>query len=84
MEEYPNFDAFPTYNFTTPHNILRWTTRTEVTAGASCGSNCHIRKVDGEYVNKNLYLFEENLLDWEKGATKKITVDGKLPSSWGI
>jgi hypothetical protein len=81
LDEYPNFDAFPTYNFTTPHNILRWTSRTE--GGSSCSANCHIRNVDGELVNKNLFLFEENLLDWEKGATTRITVDGKLPQSWG-
>jgi hypothetical protein len=28
--QYANFDAFPTYNYTTPHNILRWTSRTDV------------------------------------------------------
>lgn len=82
LAEYENFDVFPTYNYTTPHNILRWTSRTE--GGASCSSNCHMKNVDGEVVNKNLFLFEENLLDWEKGATTKITVDGKLPDSWGI
>lgn len=82
VESYENFDAFPTYNFTTPHNILRWTRRTEVAPGASCSSQCHIRKENGEYVNKSLFLFEENLLDFEKGASTKITVDGKLPASW--
>lgn len=82
VPEYANFDAFPTYNYTTPHNILRWTTRTEVAEGASCSSNCHIRKEDGVLINKSLFLFEENLLDWEKSATTGITVDGNLPSSW--
>lgn len=81
VSDYANFDAFPTYNYTSPHNILRWTERTKVESG-SCSSNCHIRKVDGQLVNKNLFLFKENLLDWEKGATTKITVDGKIPSSW--
>ena len=82
VAEYANFDAFPTYNFTTPHNILRWTTRTEVADGASCTSNCHIRNEDGVLINKSLFLFEENLLDWEKSASSGITVDGNLPSSW--
>jgi len=82
VAEYANFDAFPTYNYTSPHNILKWTTRTEVAQGASCSSNCHIRNVDGVLINKELYLFEENLLDWEKSATSGMTVDGKLPDSW--
>ncbi|HAF30051.1 MAG TPA: hypothetical protein DCG75_13505 [Bacteroidales bacterium] len=79
---YPNFDALPTYNFTTPHNILRWTERTQVSDGASCSSNCHVRDEGGVLVNKELYLFEDDLLDWEIGATSKITVDGELPASW--
>ena len=80
VDEYANFDAFPTYNYTTPHNILRWTSRTE--GGGSCSANCHIRNENGNLINKELFLFEENLLDWEINATSKITVDGKLPSSW--
>ena len=42
VEEYTNFNAFPTYNYTTPHNLLRWTERTQVDGG-SCSSSCHIR-----------------------------------------
>lgn len=80
--QYANFDAFPTYNYTTPHNILRWTSRTDVAPGASCASECHIRNENGTLVNKDLYLFMDNLLAWEVGATGPITVDGKLPASW--
>ena len=83
VPEYANFDALPTYNYTSPHNILRWTTRTKVTEG-TCYSNCHIKNVDGVLVNKELYLFESDLLDWEKTATTPITVDGKLPQKWFI
>ncbi len=82
VAEYANFDALPTYNYTSPHNILRWTSRTEVAAGQSCSANCHIRNEGGELVNKELYLFMEDLLEWELGATGRIVVDGKLPSSW--
>ncbi len=82
VEEYAYFNAFPTYNYTSPHNILKWTERTQVADGASCYSNCHIRNADGLLVNKNLYLFEADLLEWEKSATTSITVDGKLPASW--
>ena len=82
VAEYANFDAFPTYNYTTPHNILKWTDRTLVDAGKGCSSKCHIRNEDGVLINKNLYLFEEDLLEWEKSATSHITVDGELPGSW--
>ena len=47
-----------------------------------CYINCHIRNEGGELINKELYLFQENLLDWEQGASANITVDGKLPPSW--
>jgi hypothetical protein len=33
-------------------------------------------------INKELYLFEEDLLDWEQEASADIVVDGKLPASW--
>jgi thiosulfate/3-mercaptopyruvate sulfurtransferase len=77
-----DFDALPTYNYTTPHNILKWTARTQVAAGGTCYSNCHIRKEGTTIINKNLYLFKSNLLDWEKNATTKITVDNSLPANW--
>ncbi|MFC2117240.1 hypothetical protein ACFLTI_03160 [Bacteroidota bacterium] len=82
VEQYENFDAFPTYNYTSPHNILKWTARTQVEAGNSCYANCHIRNDNGVLINKELFLFQDNLLDWEKGASTKITVDDILPESW--
>jgi hypothetical protein len=77
-----SFDVFPTWNFTTPHNILRWTSRTQVPEGASCSASCHIRKENGVLVNKSNFLFKEDLQDWEHAASDKIAVDGKLPTSW--
>ncbi|MBI9065722.1 MAG: hypothetical protein JEZ09_00440 [Salinivirgaceae bacterium] len=82
VDEMENFDALPTYNYTTPHNILKWTSRTTIEDGQSCSYNCHIRNEDGVYVNKELYLFNEDLLDWEVNATQSITVDNDLPDGW--
>jgi len=82
VAESSTFDALPTYNYTTPHNILRWTSRTEVAAGKSCSANCHIRNEGGTLINKEFYLFMENLEDWEVSATQAYTVDDKLPASW--
>lgn len=82
VDQYAAFDALPTYNYTSPHNILKWTSRTTVPQGASCSSSCHIRNEGGVLINKSLYLFEDDLLDWEKNATKGITVDNILPAGW--
>ncbi len=82
VDEYENFDALPIYNYTSPHNIQKWTSRTQVESGA-CSSNCHIRMEGDSMVNKNLYLFKSDLLeDWEVSSSEFMTVDDKLPSSW--
>jgi len=77
---YSNFEAFPTFNYTTPHNILKRTARTE--DGAFCYSNCHIRNEGGVLVNAEYYLWRDSLLTWEIEATEAYTVDGELPSYW--
>lgn len=82
VSQYANFNVFPTYNYTSPHNLLRWTDRTNVADGKVCSSNCHIRNEGGVFFNKSLFLFQEDLLEWEQNATSGITVDGKLPESW--
>jgi len=82
IEQYANFSVLPTYNFTSPHNILRWTDRTKVEPGDKCYSKCHLRNEGDVIINKELYLFNDDLLEWEKPATSGIAVDGKLPPSW--
>jgi hypothetical protein len=81
VANYSNFDALPTYNYTSPHNILKFTSRTQVGSGA-CYSKCHIRNDNGTLINKELYLFNSDLLPWELNANSGITCDGNLPSSW--
>ena len=85
VEQLLNFDAKPIYNYTTPHNIQRWTSRTEVADGESCFSSCHIIQ-DGEtYRNRHLYLFSSDFqYAWERSATRTVVVDGQLPAAWGI
>lgn len=80
-----NFAVRPTFKYTTPHNILRWTTRTRVAPGKACYDNCHIIKEGTSFRNKHLYLFRSDLVNpWEVEANKNIIVDGKLPSKWGL
>ncbi len=86
-----NFDVRPTYKYTTPHNIIKVTSRTGYKDSIgnwvayprlSCKDGCHIIK-NQNYKNKELYLFESDLIeDWEKSANVNIIVDGKLPANW--
>jgi hypothetical protein len=79
----PAFDAKTTFNYTTPHNILRWTTRTQVEEGGSCFQSCHVIPDGSGSRNRELYLFASDLKEsWEKSANKNIVVDGKLPAGW--
>lgn len=84
MATLTNFDVRPTYKYTTPHNIKRWTARTQAAAGASCYDNCHIIKEGTAYRNKGLYLFSTDLEAWEQQADQAIIVDGTLPGSWNV
>ena len=81
VDEYSNFSVHPTYNYTTPHNLLKLTERTDV-GDVNCYDNCHIRKEGDSLINKELYLFQSDLLEWELEATGDITVDDKLPGYW--
>ena len=61
-----SFDAIPTWKRTSPHNILRKTWQT-----ATC-NHCH--------GNRELYLSESDLLDYEKAANRPVIVpDGRVP-----
>jgi hypothetical protein len=83
VPKYSNFDVFPIFNYTTPHNILRWTERTKVEGSAACSSSCHIRMEGDSVVNRELYLFKSDLVEaWEISSTEFMTVDNKLPASW--
>jgi thiosulfate/3-mercaptopyruvate sulfurtransferase len=90
ISDLANFTYAPTYKYTTPHNILRWTQRTEVdsvidSSHPQCAQACHIIKdASGNLVNEEYYLYESDLNDWEIEATKHICVDGKLPESWEV
>ncbi len=84
VEQMPAFDSKTTYNYTTPHNTLRWTSRTKVELGESCFDSCHVTPTASGAKNRELFLFSSDLKEsWEKSANKHIVVDGKLPADWG-
>ena len=65
-DAFTNFDKVPTWKRASPHNIQRKTWQT-----ANC-NNCH--------GNRDLFLADADLLDYEKGANAKVIVpDSKIP-----
>ena len=72
-----NFDVRPTYKYTTPHGLIKITTRTghkdtngNWVVNSNCMEGCHIKKnSDGSYTNKELYLFDSDCLSWENRQT---------------
>ncbi len=80
-----NFDAFPIYNYTSPHNIRTVTAQCSPADGKPCYDACHIIKEGDSLRNKDLYLFKSDLKeDWELKSTEHVAVDDKLPASWGV
>jgi hypothetical protein len=86
-----NFSVKPTYKYTTPHNIIKITSRTGYKdstgtwqTNSTCYLGCHIYRVTNDSLaNKQLYLFDsDNIETWEKNSNGNIIVDGKLPSNW--
>jgi hypothetical protein len=76
------YDNYPTWKFTSPHSIQRFTKRTAATGAQNCSQNCHI---SADTKNKKYYLFEADIEEnWpdEVDANKNVVVDGHLPAGW--
>jgi len=81
----PDYDKYPTWKYTSPHSIRRFTERTQVEAGEACYMNCHTRTGLGDPVNKKYYLYQEYIqTTWpdEVNANTATVVDGRLPAGW--
>ncbi len=82
----PEFTSMPTWKYTVPHNIRRWTVRTQADSGESCYENCHI---DGEQ-NREYFLLQDSLeaqfpafeYPGEIEANRSVVVDDALPADW--
>jgi len=73
IADLPNFNAEPTWKYTTPHNIQRWTAQTDTTGtNGLCFKKCH--------TSEEYYLTTRDLLDYEIEANLDIVMDDKLPS----
>ena len=76
----PNFDALPTWKYATPHNLARWTTRTQVADGQPCFQACHATPatLDGFFL-RQIDLNENPL---EAAANQHLIVPDTLPTEW--
>ncbi len=74
ISDLPNYNSEPTWKYTTPHNIQRWTAQTDTTGSEGrCYLKCH--------TSQEYYLLTSDLLDYEVEANKEIVMDDKIPPS---
>jgi thiosulfate/3-mercaptopyruvate sulfurtransferase len=72
VTDLPNFDNVPTWKYATPHNIQRWTARTDTTGGVSrCSEKCHDRSEPSEL---NTYLRDTDLKVYEEKANETVII----------
>ncbi len=78
----PQFDVKPTWKYTTPHNIQRWTARTDTTGGRVCLNGvCHTsspESTDGFFLRQ----IDLDLLPDEAEANASCVVPDTPPEMW--
>ncbi|MCK5330568.1 MAG: hypothetical protein KAK01_04100 [Candidatus Marinimicrobia bacterium] len=79
-----NYDDRPTWEYTSPHNIRRFTAQTDTTGGASCNENCHLIGTKAELNGKRFLWqsFIDSAYTEEVEANLPVIVDDHLPSGW--
>lgn len=82
--ELANYDARPTWEYSSPHNIRRFTAQTDTTGGVGCSDNCHV-KGDNAVTNATRFLwqsFVDSAYTDEAVANSQVVVDDHIPASW--
>ena len=74
----PNYDAEPTWKYASPHNIKRWTARTEPIEG-SCMIACH----DTPATEAGFFLRQVDIAPDEAAANAPYMVPDTSPLEWG-
>ena len=69
----PDYGVEPTWKYTSPHNIQRWTAQTTVPEGAFCGASCH-----GTADAPTPYFLREGDLFEADGTTRLPDYDANL------
>lgn len=74
------YSSLPTWKYTSPHNIQRWTARTEVEDGESCAEACHNTPatVDGWFLRQ----VDLDARPDESLANEAYIVPDSVPTEW--
>ena len=83
-DQLANYDERPTWEYSSPHNIRRFTAQTDTTGEGTCSKNCHVLG-DSAQVNMERYLWQSDVdADYpdEGIANMSVVVDDKVPSYW--
>jgi len=83
LEDLGFFDEEPTWKYTSPHNVKRWTERTEVEADAECYTACHLTEdgPDGWFLRMSDL---QTLPAVEQSANPHLTVPDGPPETWSF
>lgn len=81
LEELANYDAVPTWKYTSPHNIRRWTAQTDTTDGKSGCEGCHTDTPEQDFFLRPSDL--EGLTPGEQSANQNVIVPEDFPFSFG-
>ena len=82
--ELANYDDRPTWEYSSPHNIQKFTPQTTYEDGAFCGSSCHLTGTKAQD-NSDRFLWQkdvENDYPDELKANNSVVVDNNLPNGW--
>ncbi len=75
------YESEPTWKYAAPHNIQRWTDRTEVPDGGTCSTNCH-----GSSDGTDGFFLRQSDLDAmdtrEAEANRDVVVPDGSPVNW--
>jgi len=83
-DQLANYDMRPTWEYSSPHNIQRFTQQTDTTGGGYCFLNCHAQGINAD-ANTELFLWKSNIEnDYpdEVIANTSVVVDDKVPNTW--
>ena len=81
LDELESYDAVPTWKYTSPHNIRRWTAQTDTTGGKSGCEGCHTDTPEQDFFLRASDL--EGLTPGEQSANQNVIVPDDFPFSLG-
>jgi len=80
-----DYDTQPTWKYTSPHSIRKYTARTDTSHGKLCYESCHTIDGFGNSENRKYFLFADSIsIYWpdEVNANSNVVVDNELPAGW--